>query len=136
MLTGTGIVESLAGELKDLGINTLLVEPGFFRTAILTPENVKLPNSSIKDYDQINRGIEEILKGANGKQPGDPIRGVKIILDVVKGEGVATGKGKGYPARLPLGTDALDCIRKKCQDTLKLLDEWESVIVGSDFPKE
>jgi hypothetical protein len=134
-LTGIGIVESLAGEVRPLGIKTLLVEPGFFRTAILTPENVKLPDSTIKDYEQINQGIKETLEGANGKQPGDPVRGVEIILDVVKREGVAAGQGKEYPARLPLGTDALECLRKKCRDTLKLLDEWESIIVRSDFPK-
>jgi len=130
-----GIVESLAGEVRPLGIKTLLVEPGFFRTAILTPENVKLPDSTIKDYEQINQGIKETLEGANGKQPGDPVRGVEIILDVVKREGVAAGQGKEYPARLPLGTDALECLRKKCRDTLKLLDEWERIIVRSDFPK-
>jgi hypothetical protein len=56
-------------------------------------------------------------------------------LDVVKREGVAAGQGKEYPARLPLGTDALECLRKKCRDTLKLLDEWERIIVRSDFPK-
>lgn len=89
----------------------------------------------MKDYEQVNKGLSDTLVAANGNQPGDPVRGVARILDVVKGEGATAAKGSEYPARLPLGTDALECLRKKCNDTLKLLDEWEDFIVSSDFPK-
>jgi hypothetical protein len=89
---------------------------------------------TLKYYDEINQGLQATLERANRKQSGDPERGVAKILDVIKGEGIAANKGKEYPARMPLGTDALECLRKNCNDTLKLLDDWESVIVSSDFP--
>lgn len=87
---------------------------------------------TLKYYDEINQGLKATLERANGKQSGAPERGVPRILDVIKGEGV--NKGKEYTARMPLGTDAFECLRKNCNDTLKLLDDWESVIVSSDFP--
>ena len=43
-------------------------------------------------------------------------------------------EGKGWPDRLPLGSDAVACLRGKCERTLRLLEEWEGVIVKSDFP--
>jgi len=56
---------------------------------------------------------------------------VNIMVDVVKGEGVA--KGKELPDRLPLGRDCLESVREIYTKHLQLCDEWESVIVSSDF---
>ena len=70
----------------------------------------------------------------NGNQPGDPKRGVEVMIDVIKGEGVA--KEKDMPPRLPLGTDALEVIRSKCLATLKICDEWEAMIKSTDFPAD
>lgn len=128
-----GLAESLTKELAHLSIRVLLVEPGFFRTSILTPENLQLGHAYLEDYKEVNDGLKQTLTGANGKQPGDPVRGVKTILDVVKGEGIA--EGRSLPHRLPLGSDAVECLRAKCIDTLKLLDDWHEVIVSSDFPE-
>jgi NAD(P)-dependent dehydrogenase (short-subunit alcohol dehydrogenase family) len=43
-------MESLSPEVAPLGIRTMLVEPGFFRTELLTPESIKYAETSIKDY--------------------------------------------------------------------------------------
>ena len=45
-----GWMESLAPEVAPFGIRTMLVEPGFFRTELLTPESTKYAASSIADY--------------------------------------------------------------------------------------
>src|SRR5256886_4568267 len=45
-----GWIESLAPEVAPFGIRTMLVEPGFFRTELLTDESTKWPEPSIDDY--------------------------------------------------------------------------------------
>jgi NAD(P)-dependent dehydrogenase (short-subunit alcohol dehydrogenase family) len=45
-----GWMESLAPEVAPFGIRTMLVEPGFFRTELLSPESTKYAEASIEDY--------------------------------------------------------------------------------------
>ena len=45
-----GWIESLTPEVAPFGIRTMLVEPGFFRTELLTPESTNYADSSIEDY--------------------------------------------------------------------------------------
>lgn len=68
------------------------------------------------------------------REPGDPEKAVEVMLDVVKGEGVA--EGKDTPFRLPLGSDGLEVMRAKCSGTLKVCEEWEAMIKSTDFGGE
>ena len=43
-------MESLTPEVAPFGIRTMLVEPGFFRTELLTPESTSYAEPSIDDY--------------------------------------------------------------------------------------
>ena len=45
-----GWAESLAPEVAPFGIRTMIVEPGFFRTELLTPESTSYAESTIEDY--------------------------------------------------------------------------------------
>jgi NAD(P)-dependent dehydrogenase (short-subunit alcohol dehydrogenase family) len=45
-----GWIESLSPEVAPFGIRTMLVEPGFFRTELLTPESTNYAEPSIEDY--------------------------------------------------------------------------------------
>ena len=49
-----GWFESLVPEIAPFGIRGLLVEPGFFRTQLLTPESTDFAESSIEDYARRN----------------------------------------------------------------------------------
>jgi len=75
--------------------------------------------------------IYGFLEQANENQPGDPDKAVKIMIDIVKEEGVA--QGKTQPLRLPIGRDALATLRNKYVKYLELCDEWEDVITSTDF---
>src|SRR3954467_12592066 len=50
-----GWMEPLAPEIAPFGIRTMLVEPGFFRTELLTDESTKWPKPSIEDYAETTR---------------------------------------------------------------------------------
>lgn len=111
--------------MKEFGIRTLLVEPGFFRTELLNANNTVYVETKIDDYKPLTDALYAQFKEAHRQQPGDPAKGVARVIDVVKGEGGA--EGKRFPTFLALGTDAVEHIRKICNETLGSLEEWEAV---------
>ena len=58
-----GWMESLAPEIAPFGIRTMLVEPGFFRTELLTPESTNYAASSIEDYAERTEADRDRLEG-------------------------------------------------------------------------
>ena len=52
----------------------MLVEPGFFRTELLTPESTNYAESSIKDYTERTEQTVASWKSMNGRQGGDPAK--------------------------------------------------------------
>jgi hypothetical protein len=58
------------------------------------------------------------------------VKGVARIIDIVKGEN-GTAR-KTWPAQLPIGSDAFAVIRKKCEDTLRDLEQWEELSKSTD----
>ncbi|KAH6625104.1 oxidoreductase,short chain dehydrogenase-like protein [Boeremia exigua] len=126
----TGAAESLSQEVAPFGIRTLIVQPGFFRTAFLSEMNPAYIDTDIDDYKEIVSNTYGQFKSADGKQPGDPEKGANRVIDVVKGEGLA--KGKGFPGTLMLGADVWSGAKQRVNSDLKLLEEWEKVSDGLD----
>ena len=126
-----GIVEGLRHETSQFGIKTLLIEPGRFRTNLLSSNKMKAARSTIPDYAEFSNGLIEYLAREDNAQPGNPVTLVEIILDLVRQEGVAAGKE--MPFRLPLGVDVYDDMKQKCEETLGMLEEWRDVIRSTDY---
>lgn len=126
-----GIYECLKLEIATFGIKSVIFELGFFRTKIMHPGNMRCQPSYIEDYAPIAHAVNQFVIEKDNNQAGDPKKAVSIIVDVVRDEGVA--QGKEMPARLPLGPDVLDVVRKKCTDTLKICDDWERVSSSTNF---
>ncbi|KAH8177117.1 short chain dehydrogenase domain-containing protein [Sarocladium implicatum] len=125
-----GMVESLWNETKNFNIQTLLIEPGRFRTLLLSEDNRKDNKSSISDYAEATSKHFETLSAASQKQPGDVQQGVKIMVDLVRKEGVA--EGKTVPFRFPLGTDCYEEVKEKLEDLMATMEEWREVITSTD----
>jgi len=66
----------------------------------------------------------------NNNQPGDPIKAVQIIVDVVRGEGVA--KDKPFPKSLQLGSDCYQVAKASAEESLKTLEIWKDVSCSAD----
>jgi len=126
-----GMVESLQQEVSPFGICTLLMEPGRFRTKLLSSQNMKKVQPIVADYSELSKATIAGLEQEDRKQPGDPVKFVEHVLDLVRGEGIA--KGREVPFRLPLGKDVYEEVKRKCEETLKLLANWEEVINGTDI---
>jgi NAD(P)-dependent dehydrogenase (short-subunit alcohol dehydrogenase family) len=78
-----GWMQSLQPEVKPFGINTTIVNPGFFRTELLTEDSTQYASSNpIEDYKERRIKQMEFWKGANGKQPGDPAKLAKALIEI------------------------------------------------------
>jgi NAD(P)-dependent dehydrogenase (short-subunit alcohol dehydrogenase family) len=67
-----GWMEALAPEVAPFGIKTMLVEPGFFRTELLSPQSTQYAEPSIADYADRTAATIAAWRGMDGKQGGDP----------------------------------------------------------------
>lgn len=121
-----GISESLALEVKPLGIGVLIVEPGAFRTHWAGP-SIKQSATHIDAYAATAGERRKQVGARSGKQPGDPMRAAQAIIDAALSD--------NPPLRLLLGKAALDMARKKLDFMRNDFDAWESTTVGADFPE-
>src|SRR4029434_7080002 len=75
-----GWMESLTPEIAAFGIRTMLVEPGFFRTELLTRDSTTYAQSSIDDYAERTKQIVAAWSSVHGKQSGDPAKLSQAIV--------------------------------------------------------
>lgn len=94
-----GWMESLHAEVASFGIHTTIVNPGFFRTELLTEESTNYATPAITDYDERRDQQMQFWKGANGQQSGDPAKLAKAILTIASLE--------NPPHRFVAGADAI-----------------------------
>ena len=119
-----GISESLALEVKPLGIDVLIVEPGPFRTNWAGP-SIKQSATRIEDYEATAGERRKQTAARSGNQAGDPVRAAQAIIDAALSD--------TPPLRLLLGKTALELARKKLDTLRKDFDTWEATTVGADF---
>jgi NAD(P)-dependent dehydrogenase (short-subunit alcohol dehydrogenase family) len=105
--TVAGLSEALKDEVKPFGIEVHCIEPGYFATSLLTSSNLSLnTGASIADYAPLNKTLEDAFKATSGNQPGDPVKGVRRIIEAVTHTGYA--EGKEVPVRVVIGKDAYE----------------------------
>lgn len=107
---------------------------GQFRTDILNAarqQNKK--QNPIPDYDQVSAELRCRHQETSGKQPGDPKLAAERILDVVRREGPLKGFPR-LPLRIPLGSDAVQVMQAKCEETLRILQSLGDIARTTDYP--
>jgi len=77
-----GWMQSLQAEVESFGIDTIIVNPGFFRTELLTDESTKFASNQIDDYDERRLQQMQFWKSYNGKQSGDPAKLAQALLQI------------------------------------------------------
>lgn len=117
--------ECLATELAPFGIRVLITEPGAFRTENILSRPM-FEERPIADYDAVRAAMKKRYAEVDGHQPGDPHKAMRVLADVVRGEGPA--RGRPWPLYLPLGLEAETAIRDKCAKMTGVLDAWGAVI--------
>jgi NAD(P)-dependent dehydrogenase (short-subunit alcohol dehydrogenase family) len=120
-----GWMESLTPELAPFGIRTMLVEPGFFRTELLTPESTKYAESSIEDYAERTKQTVTAWKSMNGQQGGDPAKLANALVQLASQE--------EPPLRFAAGADALATVEQKARDLLAQADAYRELSGNLDY---
>src|SRR5207302_3501411 len=77
-----GWMESLQPEVAPFGIHTTIVNPGFFRTELLTKESVTYATPSIEDYADRHAERVQWFDGMNGQQGGDPAKLARALITI------------------------------------------------------
>ena len=77
-----GWMQSLQAEVEPFGIDTITVNPGFFRTELLTEESTNFAERPIEDYDERRAKQIQFWKGYNGQQSGDPAKLAKALVTI------------------------------------------------------
>ena len=105
-----GFMEALTPEVAPFGIRTMLVEPGFFRTELLTPESTQFAEPSIEDYAARTQATVDGWRSMHGKQGGDPAKLAAALVQVIALD--------EPPARFAAGADAVGAFERKAQNLL------------------
>ncbi|GAA5039546.1 SDR family NAD(P)-dependent oxidoreductase [Streptomyces krungchingensis] len=105
-----GWMEALRFDLEPFGIRTTVVEPGYFRTELLTDASSNVAELSIDDYAERSAAMQEGRARMNGRQPGDPVKLADALLKVVDLE--------EPPLRFVAGSDAIEAVAVKARELL------------------
>jgi NAD(P)-dependent dehydrogenase (short-subunit alcohol dehydrogenase family) len=114
-----GWIESLTPEVAPFGIRTMVVEPGFFRTELLTPESTNYAEPSIDDYAERTEQTVAVWNSMNGQQGGDPAKLAEALVRLA-------GQDEP-PLRFVAGADAIATVEQKAKDLLAQADAYREL---------
>src|SRR6476659_3602419 len=103
-----GWMASLQAEVAPFGITTTVVNPGFFRTELLTDQSTNYAEPSIANYAERRGPLVEYWKSQNGKQSGDPAKLARALITIAS--------EKQPPRRFIAGADAIATAEQKIAD--------------------
>jgi NAD(P)-dependent dehydrogenase (short-subunit alcohol dehydrogenase family) len=114
-----GWMESLTPEVAPFGIRTMLVEPGFFRTELLTPESTNYAVPTIEDYAEKTKQTVIAWSSMSGKQGGDPAKLAKALVQLASQD--------EPPLRWAAGADAVEDVEQKARRLLAQADAYRDL---------
>jgi len=114
-----GWMESLQHEVAPFGINATIVNPGGFRTELLTKESTTYAEPSLEDY--ADRTAEQLKwwEGLNGQQAGDPAKLAQALLTIADQE--------QPPRRFIAGADAIGLAEQKVADLQQQIEAFRDL---------
>jgi len=123
-----GWMESLSAEVAPFGITTTIVNPGFFRTELLTQQSTNYAEPSINDYDERRRPLMEYWKAQNGRQSGDPAKLAMALVTIASLE--------SPPRRFIAGADAIATAEQKVAALKEEIEFDRALSTSLDFHSE
>ncbi|MFB5192393.1 SDR family NAD(P)-dependent oxidoreductase [Alicyclobacillus fastidiosus] len=123
-----GWMESLRFDVAPFGIKTTIVEPGFFRTALLEPESTSWPELSIDDYAECNAKIRPLWEAQNGNQVGDPAKLATALITIASEE--------EPPLRWIAGADAIASAEQKVAELQQQINAYRDLSTSLAYDDE
>lgn len=119
-----GLSEALAEELRPLGLNVIIVEPGPFRTEFLG-RSIVTAAREIAAYADTAQARRQYRQANNGSQAGDPAKAVAVMLRAIDAE--------HPPLHLPLGPRAHAIAERKLDSFRADIAAWRDISIATDF---
>ena len=123
-----GWMESLHSEVAPFGITTTIVNPGFFRTELLTEHSTNYAEPSIEDYDERRAEQLAFWKAQNGRQSGDPSKLARALIMIASQE--------SPPRRFIAGADAIAGAEQKVAEMKAQIDAYRDLSTSLRFDQE
>ena len=120
-----GWMESLQAEIAPFGIATTIVNPGFFRTELLTEQSTNYAQPSIADYDERRGPLVEYWKSQNGRQSGDPAKLAPALITIASQD--------PPPRRFIAGADAIATAEQKIADLMAQIEAHRALSTSLAF---
>ena len=120
-----GWMESLQAEVAPFGISTTIVNPGFFRTELLTEQSTNFAAPSLADYDERRTRQLEFWRAQNGQQTGDPAKLARALITIASQE--------PPPRRFIAGADAIGTAEQKVADLKAQIDAHRDLSTSLAF---
>lgn len=117
-----GWMGALAQEVAPFGVHTTIVNPGFFRTTLATPESLVWPERSIADYAERSAEQRAWWSAQDGQQAGDPDKLAEALVALVA--------RRPPPVRLLAGTDVIALAERKIDELSQAVERDRSTAVS------
>jgi NAD(P)-dependent dehydrogenase (short-subunit alcohol dehydrogenase family) len=114
-----GWMLALQSEVAAFGIHTTIVNPGFFRTELLTDESTSYASHAIGDYDARRIEQMQMWKAANGQQTGDPEKLAQALMTIASEE--------HPPRRFLAGADAVHTAEQVVKTLQEQIDAYREL---------
>lgn len=121
-----GFSEVLANEVAPFEVKVIIIEPGAFRTDWQGSSMTRHPVGA--DYEETVGVIHRYRDEEDGKQPGDPVRGAKAVIEVVA--------VPNPPRRLVLGAAAVAAALETGAERNAEAEQWADLSRSADFPAD
>ncbi len=122
-----GWSDALDAEVSPLGVRSICIEPGPFRTD-WAGRSLKQTPSRIADYADTAAARMQGTTDGSGAQPGVPQRAAQAMIDLVA--------HPNPPAHLVLGAWGVDKVETYLKGVLDEIERWRDVSVATDFPDD
>lgn len=121
-----GWMESLRFDLAPFGIDTMLVEPGFFRTELLVEGASTIwPDLKVEDYAERTEQTITAWSAMNGQQGGDPAKLAAALVTL-------SDSGE-LPLRFIAGADAVAAVEAKLKTIQAQIDPHRDLSASLAF---
>jgi NAD(P)-dependent dehydrogenase (short-subunit alcohol dehydrogenase family) len=114
-----GWTEALQAEVAPFGIHTTIVNPGFFRTELLTQESTTYAEPSIADYAERHAARRAWYEAQNGQQSGDPTKLAQALVRIAS--------AAQPPRRFIAGADAIGLAEQKVADIQAQINAYRAL---------
>jgi NAD(P)-dependent dehydrogenase (short-subunit alcohol dehydrogenase family) len=122
-----GWMSALAAEVAPFGIHTTIVNPGFFRTGLASPESLVWPAVSVEDYAARSAAQREWWSKQDGMQAGDPKKLAAALI--------AIADEHPPPRRFIAGADVIALAQRKIKELEEDIDSHRKLSESLTFDR-